>query len=316
MPWNPQRVVQRNGRVIRLRSPHATVYLYTLLPVKGDLDSLLKLEAKLQAKIRAANAAVGTETPVLANMGAESQAYADLSAYVKRLSDGDVTLLDEQGGRGENSSAFAGELFRSYLHRAAEEGEINRLKELPWGIGAAFVQQSPTLAEPAVFFACRTCHGERYWRMVSQSGKILYRDDLPMLELIDPQEQPGTAIFDGLDLEKLFILAADDICKAHNALLEPKENASLPASQRWALDILRLPDAPAGKEFNDADEALSVGRNNLVCRELFAVRRQYEDGGVSVADCAHRIVKIVADFGLRPIHIPLVLNRLPRRIWE
>ena len=133
MPWNPQRVVQRNGRVIRLRSPHATAYLYTLLPVKGDLDRLLKLEAKLQAKIRAANAAVGTETPVLANTEAESQAYADLNAYVKRLSDGDATLLDEQGGKGEHSSAFAGELFRSRLRRAAEEGEINRLKELPLG---------------------------------------------------------------------------------------------------------------------------------------------------------------------------------------
>ena len=32
MPWNPQRVVQRNGRVIRLRSPHETAFLYTLLP--------------------------------------------------------------------------------------------------------------------------------------------------------------------------------------------------------------------------------------------------------------------------------------------
>ena len=32
MPWNPQRVVQRNGRVIRLRSLHEAAYLYTLLP--------------------------------------------------------------------------------------------------------------------------------------------------------------------------------------------------------------------------------------------------------------------------------------------
>ena len=224
---------------------------FPLLPVKGDLDRLLRLEAKLQAKIRAANAAVGTETPVLANTEAESQAYADhLKTYVKRLSDGDATLLDEQSDKGGHSSAFAGELFRSRLRRAAEEGEINRLKELPWGIGAAFVQQSPTLAEPAVFFACRTRHGERYWRMVSQSGEILHRDDLPMLELINPQEQPGIPISSNLDLEKLFALAADDICKTHNALPEPKRNAPLPASQRWALDILRSPDVPAGKEFN------------------------------------------------------------------
>lgn len=38
MPWNPQRVVQRNGRVIRLRSPHKEVSLATILPEQGDLD--------------------------------------------------------------------------------------------------------------------------------------------------------------------------------------------------------------------------------------------------------------------------------------
>ena len=78
---------------------------------------------------------------------------------------------------------------------------MSRLQGLPWGIGAAFVQRSPTLAEPAVFFACRTRKDERYWRMVSQSGEILYREDLPMLRLIDPQGQPGSPIPGGLDLE-------------------------------------------------------------------------------------------------------------------
>ena len=96
MPWNPQRVVQRNGRIIRLRSPHDTAYLYTLLPERGDLDRLLKLEAKLQAKIRAANASVGMETPVLADVEAESQIYADLATFAERIANGDISLLDER----------------------------------------------------------------------------------------------------------------------------------------------------------------------------------------------------------------------------
>ena len=137
MPWNPQRVVQRNGRIIRLRSPHDTAYLYTLLPKPGDLERLLKLESKLQAKIMAANASMGMETPVLADVATESQVYADLNTFVERLSHGDATLLDEQESDGEIGSAFAGEIFRSYLRRAAEEGEVSRLQALPWGIGAA-----------------------------------------------------------------------------------------------------------------------------------------------------------------------------------
>ena len=305
MPWNPQRVVQRNGRIIRLRSPHDTAYLYTLLPKQGDLDRLLRLEAKLQSKIMAANASVGMETPVLADVETESQVYADLNTFVERLSSGDATLLDEKDGGGESGSAFAGELFRSYLRRAAEEGEVDRLNNLPWGIGAAFVQRSPTLAEPAVFFACRARGDERYWRMVSQSGDILHRDDLPMLRLIDPQQHPGSPIPDSLDLERLFTVAADDICQEHNALLDPEARfASLPASQRWALDVLRSPDAPSGEEYDASDQALSVGRNNLVRRELSKLRREYDGGGMSVTDCARRIAEVVAQFGLRVVELP------------
>ena len=307
MPWNPQRVVQRNGRIIRLRSPHDTAYLYTLLPKQGDLDRLLKLEAKLQAKIMAANASVGMETPVLADVEAESQVYADLTTFAERLASGDTTLLDEQENSGEIGSAFAGELFRSYLRRAAEEGEIARLKDLPWGIGAAFVQRSPTLAEPAVFFACRTRRDERYWRIVGQSGEVLHREDLPMLRLIDPHEQPGCPVPDSLDLECLFTIAAADICAAHNAFVAPEARfAALPASQRWALDVLRSPDAPGGDEYDEADQALSVGRNNLVRRELSELRREYEGGGMSATDGARRIVEVVARFGLRPVEAPQV----------
>ena len=305
MPWNPQRVVQRNGRIIRLRSPHDTAYLYTLLPKQGDLDRLLKLEAKLQAKIMAANASVGMETPILAAVETESQVYADLSTFVERLSGGDTTLMDEQESGGETGSAFAGEFFRSRLRRAAEEGEVSRLQGLPWGIGASFVQRSPILAEPAVFFACRTRRNERYWRMLSQSGEVLYREDLPMLRLIDPQEQPGHHIPDGLELERLFAVAAADICTSHNALLDPEARfAALAANQRWALDVLRSPDAPAGEEYDEADQALSVGRNNLVRRDLSDLRREYEGGGMSVADCARRIMAVAVRFGLRPVEAP------------
>ena len=307
MPWNPQRVVQRNGRIIRLRSPHDTAYLYTLLPERGDLDRLLKLEAKLQAKIRAANASVGMETPVLADVAAESQIYADLTTFAERLANGDISLLDEQDSLGEGGSAFAGEIFRSYLRRAVEEGEVQRLLDLPWGIGAAFAQQTPSLGEPAVFFACRTKNDERYWRLVSQSERVLSRDDLPMLRLIDPKGAPGCPIPDWLDLQRLFTVAAADICEAHNALLDPAARlAALPASQRWTLDILRSPDAPGGEEYNRADEALSVGRNNLVRRDISALRREYESGGMSVSDCARRIVGLVEGFGLQPVVAPPV----------
>ena len=126
-----------------------------------------------------------------------------------------------------------------------------------------------------------------------------------MLRLIDPQDQPAARIPDDLDLEYLFTVAAADICAANNALLDPLARfASLPASQRWALDVLRSPDAPSGDEYDESDQALSVGRNNLVLRALSALRRDYTSGGMSLTDCVRRIVNVVNKFGLRPVQAP------------
>ena len=293
MPWNPQRVVQRNGRIIRLRSPHDTAYLYTLLPDAGALDKLLDLEATLRVKILAANAAVGMETPVL------SQVLSELKSFAHRLSAGDATLLEDE-------SASAGELFRAQLLRLAQEGELNRLQNLPWGIGAAFLSPDQRLNnQPAVFFACRAKSGERYWRVLSASGEILHRDDYPMLLLINPEQRPGCPFPADLDLEQLFDLAAADICEVHNSLLDPAvSSGALPAVQRWALAHLQLPESPDGPEYNNAYDALSVGRSSQVCRELAALRGTYADGGLSLPDCAASIVKIVERFGLNPIKTP------------
>ena len=304
MPWNPQRVVQRNGRIIRLRSPHDTAYLYTLLPEQGELETLLELESKLQSKIHAANASVGMETPVLASVKPESQIYADLESFTNRLASGDASLLDEEQAGG-GGSAFAGESFRALIQRAIAEGEINRLRNMSWGMGAAFVREGTGLSEPAVFFACRTRRDERYWRMVSDSGEILSSDDLPMLRLIDPGDRFGCDIPPDLDLERLFRVAAEDICETHNASLTPEARfAALPASQRWALDVLRSPEVPLEERYDTADMALSTRRNSLVQRALSALRREYAEGVMSAPDCAARIVEVVNRFGLRPVEIP------------
>ncbi|MGH9130904.1 MAG: C-terminal helicase domain-containing protein [Acidimicrobiales bacterium] len=78
MPWNPQRVVQRNGRMIRLKSAHAEVYLTTMLPTPGDLDELLRLEATIRRKILAASL-YGMESEVIpgADPEAELRSYAE-----------------------------------------------------------------------------------------------------------------------------------------------------------------------------------------------------------------------------------------------
>src|SRR5206468_6999645 len=132
MPWNPQRVVQRNGRVIRLLSPHDEVYLTTMLPEPGELEELLKLEALVRAKIVAAGV-FGMEVEVLDDIETELRAYAG------RLEAGELEALESEDDEAL-SVAFLGEQLRALVMRAFEEGELQRILAMPWGIGAVVRQ--------------------------------------------------------------------------------------------------------------------------------------------------------------------------------
>ena len=183
MPWNPQRMVQRYGRVIRLKSPHDEVYLTTMLPEQGDLEEILKLEIAIRRKIVAARP-YGMEVQVIDKTEEEARAYA------QRLADGDTTLLDEDDEAG-GTHEFSGEALRAELRRELEEGRGEELRNLPWGIGAAFRQgvETPSSGAPGVFFACRA-KGERYWRYVDSAGEVI-GEPAPILRRIDPGHAPG-----------------------------------------------------------------------------------------------------------------------------
>ncbi len=300
MPWNPQRVVQRNGRVIRLRSPHQMVFLYTLMPEDDDLEELLRLEAVLRAKIRDANAAMGMENPVLADQASVQRIFEGMKEFTDRLASNDGSLLDED--RGSHGAAFAGEHYRAIYRRAVHEGEVERLKSTPWGFGAAIVRANSRFEEPMAFFACRTREERRYWRAVSASGELLLSDDLPMLQLIDPERQQTAEMPTDLDLERLFAIAAEDICQSHN---RPPERPKLPPSQLWALtEVLGSPDAPSGDTFNRAAEVLAMSQSVRVRRALSALRRLHEAGRASVRECAMRIVEMVDELRLSAVSPP------------
>jgi hypothetical protein len=110
MPWNPQRVVQRNGRVIRLLSPHDEVYLTTMLPERGELEEVLRLETLVRGKIRAAGV-YGMEVEVVEGI------ETDLRAYAERLEAGKLDELEPEEDEAL-SGAFLGEQLRALVARA------------------------------------------------------------------------------------------------------------------------------------------------------------------------------------------------------
>ena len=90
-----------------------------------------QLEAAICRKIVAARP-YGMEIEVM-----ESDVDEEIQSYARRLADGDVTLIDEPRAAGEPQGTSA-ESLRAELHRAGAEGELHRVQELTWGVGAAF----------------------------------------------------------------------------------------------------------------------------------------------------------------------------------
>jgi hypothetical protein len=296
--------------VIRLLSPHDEVLLTTMLPDPGELERLLGLEARIQAKIVAAGV-YGMESEVIEGIISDLQSYAD------RLASGDEELLDEAESE---SGAFVGEQLRRITDRAFREGEAQRVLHLPWGIGACFRQTATgrSIGPPGVFFAIRTPpatgeeDGRRYWRYVELPTGELQSNDLEILRRIDPTGAAEVA--DGLgevDLETAWQSAAADVVETHNRRADIREEQEvIGPRQRWALDVLRDPGVAYATGAEEAEEALSVGRSSAVRKAIGAIKASVHAGASTLDDAAVAIVAVVEQFGLQGIEEPSVPQRV------
>ena len=108
LPWNPMRIVQRHGRVDRIGSKHDYVYLGLFFPAER-LDALLELEARLEAKLALADAAVGAGEVLPGRGPGHEVNLAD-----DQVIDEFEKLLDAGG----SSASLSGEEYRRRLYGA------------------------------------------------------------------------------------------------------------------------------------------------------------------------------------------------------
>jgi hypothetical protein len=236
----------------------------------------------------------------------------ELRSYAERLAGGELELM-EQEDESPLSGAFLGEELRARVRRAVEEGELARLRALPWGIGAVFHQgaDAASAGAPGVFFATKTKYGEGYWRYVELEGDIL-DSKLEMLRRIDP-EGSRTGSPEGVDLEATWQKAAADIVAEHNRRADPRTaQEAIGPAQRFALELLRDPSVILPQGAERAEEALSVARGTAVRRALNEIRAATLAEVISRNDAAARIVGLVEELGLRPVS----LEGFPQEIDE
>ncbi len=291
IPWNPMRLVQRNGRVDRIGSPHRTVHLHTFFPDK-HLSDMLDLEERLRRKIAQANAAVGLENSPVPDIKTFEHVFDDTRSDIERIAGDDASVIDEKEAE---LDAFSGEGFREELRQALMADREAELGALPWGIGSGF----KTARARGVVFAARA--GSRIeWRFVPLPLGDLRADRLPLLGYAQCAPETLRYVPDATRdlLFELWGRARTQIVSERLDELDPlKREARVPKAQRDAVAVLygsvRLDPAVVERTV----DALAVPWPPTVARSLRAIIDRQD---ASAEAKAEQLVQFVSSEGLRP----------------
>jgi hypothetical protein len=317
MPWNPMRLVQRNGRIDRLGSPFAgqEIYLYNLFPA-GELDQILNLYDRLRQKIAYANISVGMEAPVFEDAVAIERNFADTAEQIRGIASEDEGVLVAAESQ---LDAFSGEEFRMELRAALAAERMRELLAMPHGAGSGFRDESLSEGTRGIFFCVRVLLGphslpseadERAWRYVDvASPDEPLSDELDLLRRIRCDDGTPREVPDEITptLYELWESTQSSIVAEYEERLDPARVATrVPASQTWAIELLASEGmglaehgVPASVA-RDAAGALSVPRGPLVLRALSSLRRELKEGDLTPVAAAKGVLDVVAREGLRP----------------
>jgi hypothetical protein len=289
------RIVQRNGRIDRIFSPHDTVYAHCFMP-DLQLDAILKLEERLQRKIAQANVGIGVESTIVPGIAIRERNFADAedvesekASQIKRLAEGDTEVLDEL----DRDDAYSGEQFREELRSALLSDAGSDLETLAWGIGSGHDRGKG----PAVVFLIRA--GRRhYFRLVplSETDGTINADLLAALKTArcdpaTPRSYPDEirdVVYDAWTRVRHSLYA-----QVQEQRDPATQQASLPKAQRDAIDLLQRANSEAAAS---ATEALASRWPTDVERDLRAILR---DEALGEPERVEQIVEYVATRGLR-----------------
>jgi helicase-like protein len=319
MPWNPMRLVQRNGRIDRLGSPFAgeEIYLYNLFPA-GELEEILNLYQRLVTKIGHANISVGMEAPVFEDTAAVERNFADTREQIEGIAGEDTGILEAAEAR---LDAFSGEEFRMDLRAALAADRLAELYAMPHGAGSGFRNEKLPDGTIGVFFGVRLLFGarsepssddERAWRYVEVAAALdepPLADELEILQRIRCGGGELRDLAEGIQptLYELWERIQAGILTEYAARLDPAQaGVRIKPSQEWAIELLASAsgdlaqrDIPANV-VREAAAALSVPRAPLVLRRLSALRKELKLNEITRVAAALGALEVVATEGLRP----------------
>lgn len=225
--WNPVRIIQRIGRVDRLKSPNKDVWIYNFFPEEG-LETLLSLVSRLVDRLRLINQTLELDGAVL-----NGDELGRKKEQITRLKEGDLTVLDELESEIE---LLSDEGVRDLLIKEIFEKGDKFFQKIPIGVhsgmiskehsGVAVVIRAFRKGVPSFFWGFEPDEPEKYEDWIKNNivtSKALVQKIISC-EKNEPRYLPESENIDG-DLFKRVL----NIAKKLKELL-------------WASDIVRKID--------------------------------------------------------------------------
>lgn len=311
LPWNPMRLVQRHGRIDRIGSSHERVFMHCVFPDR-ELDTLLRLEERLQTKIKQAAVSIGVADGVLpGTQGNEELVFADdeedmqtVRAELAALSKEDSSLFRREGTRERRS----GEELRKTLSSAlVDENLAERMRALPFGAGSGFVRPG---GEDGWVFCIRVAdHNDPLFRFVrrqADGSKSVAGDTLMALAQARPYPDSNTPrvlpphLAD--ELYEAWDLARKDVYESWQYSTDPANFAPrVPKPLREAAELLKK-HSPKDKDQTETDRRVGALESPHPVRIQRDFRRILNDAATrneSPKKTARRIHDRVKELGLR-----------------
>jgi superfamily II DNA or RNA helicase len=308
LPWNPMRLVQRHGRIDRIGSDHAEVFIRCYFPDQ-HLEALLGLEERLQRKLKQAAAAVGVGQ-VLPGFTGRDITFTETRDEIDRLRHEEATLFEEAG-----PSALSGEEYRRALERELSQPTTRAaVLDLPWGAGAGFIRAGAQ--QPGIVFCARIAdHPKPWFRYVPLTPElcletdgtgqpVVIDDTLTCLAHAEPGSPDAPSIFEDYTAGHAAYNAAFDAWAAakahiHDAWMFNADPANLtrpvPKVMRDAADLVRAYGAHLGDRQDDLIARLEAPYAVRIQR---AVRDLLNDGTLTEREKATRLLELADHLGL------------------
>jgi SNF2 family DNA or RNA helicase len=176
LTWNPIRLVQRNGRIDRIGSPHAEIGIYNLFP-EAELESLLHLIERLTTRITTIDSFGLLDASILGEA-----VHPRTFNTLRRIRAEDGAVLDEEEARAELAGP---EMLLKHLKEVLNKEAGESIAELPHGIHSG-LRREKCYGMFFYFQAPRaTGEGKRhFWRYIDARTQDIKENRFEIAQLI------------------------------------------------------------------------------------------------------------------------------------